>query len=432
MRLLVTNAHTPQAYAIVRALRPHAERVVATYEGEGRLAGLAHASWSRAVDARYHVPSVVADWTAGRLLGDPTPAEVAWVDALVRVCERERIDTIFPSWDPYVFALSKHHARFAALGVTVPVPPFDVAATALDKYKTVVAGESVGFPCPRTYLYESPSQLERIAGDESFPLVIKPRFTSGGHGMAIVRSRAELLDTAPRVASAYGPPLIQEYIPGGNRDSVQFVLAKDGTIVFAFHKRRLRTFRRTARFGTVSETAAPDERLLKTAALVRKAGWWGAMGIETIRDPRDGQDKLMEINPRFPRQVWNRVELGINEPLMCVRIARGEPVETVPSCEPGILFVSPVEDAGLFLLQVADRAVYQWRTQVGGEPLLDPSCTPLSVREQWRAYRSTYRRPGRRVFDPYFTNAWRDPVPSLLWWMQFTTWLVGGRAQLGR
>ena len=26
----------------------------------------------------------------------------------------------------------------------------------------------------------------------------------------------------------------------------------------------------------------------------QQLGWWGAMGIETIRDPRDGQDKLME------------------------------------------------------------------------------------------------------------------------------------------
>jgi glutathione synthase/RimK-type ligase-like ATP-grasp enzyme len=432
MRLLVTNAHTPQAYAVVRALRPHAERVVATYEGDGWLAGLAHASWSRHVDARYRVPSVVADWTSGRFLGEPTAAELAWVEAMARVCERERIDVIFPSWDPYVFALSKHRERFLRLGVRVPVPPFDVAATALDKYLTVRAGEAVGFPCPRTYLYESPAQLAEIAARETFPLILKPRFTSGGHGMAIVRTVAELLEAAPRIAAAYGPPLVQEYIPGGQRDSVQFVLGKDGTLLFAFHKRRLRTFRRTARFGTVSESASPDERLLKTAALVRKSGWWGAMGIETIRDPRDGQDKLMEINPRFPRQVWNRVELGINEPLMCVRLARDEHVEPVPQCEPGILFVNPVEDVGLFLLQILDLAVYRWRTGVGGEPLLDPECTPLSLRDQWRSYRATYRSTQRKVLDPYTANAWRDPLPSLLWWMQFATWLVGSRTHLGR
>ena len=278
MRVLVTNAHTPQAYAIVRALRPHAERVVATYEGDGWMAALAHASWSRLVDARYRVPSIVADWTGGRFLAEPTAAELAWVEAMARICERERIDVVFPSWDPYVFALSKHQERFARLGVTVPVPPFEVAATALDKYRTVLAGESVGFPCPRTYLYETPEQLESIAGQESFPLVIKPRFTSGGRGMAIVRDRAALRDAAPRVAAAYGPPLIQEYIPGGQRDSVQFVLARDGTIVFAFHKRRLRTFRRdgAVRHGVGDSVAgrapAEDRRARAHVGLVGRDG----------------------------------------------------------------------------------------------------------------------------------------------------------------
>ena len=65
-----------------------------------------------------------------------------------------------------------------------------------------------------------------------------------------------------------------------------------------------------------------------------------------IRDPRDGVDKLMEVNPRFPRQLWNRTELGINEPLMCVQLARGEPVTPVDGYPEGVLFVSPIEDAG--------------------------------------------------------------------------------------
>ena len=43
-------------------------------------------------------------------------------------------------------------------------------------------------------------------------------------------------------------------------------------------------------------------------------------------DPRDGQPKLMEINPRLGIKLWYRTELGINEPMMCLQIARGEKV----------------------------------------------------------------------------------------------------------
>ena len=432
MRLLVTNTHTAQAYAIVRALRPHAERIVALIEGDGLRARLAHVPRSRLVDAACRVTSPVDDWAAGQSGGDNTPAEAAFVRDVSEVCQRERIDVIFPSWDPYVCVLSKNKQHFERLGVTVPVPDFATVLTALDKYRTISMARAIGFPCPRTWAYESVEQLETIARDEGFPLVIKPRFTSGSQGMAIVRTRDGLMTEAPRIARKHGPPLIQEYIPGGDRTSIQFVLDKSGAVAFAFHKNRLRTFRRTARLATVSESARPDERLLTTTPLLRQLGWWGAMGIETIRDPRDGQDKLMEINPRFPRQLWNRVEMGVNEPLMCIRIARGESVEPVREYPLGVLFVSPVEDVQLFGLQLVDRLAHVWRTRIAGRPSVDDSIASAPLGDQWRSFSGTYRGQRRRLWDPYFRYFFQDPVTSLLWWLQFSSWVAGAVKQVGR
>ena len=293
-------------------------------------------------------------WTTGRVAEGPSEVELEYVDVMLRASEREGIDVIFPSWDPYVAVLSRHRATFAARGIVIPVPDFDTVLVALDKQRTIEAARASGFPCPHSYRYESPEQLDAIADAEGFPLVVKPRFTSGSRGMAVVRTRDELQAVVPGIVAAHGAPLVQEYIPGGQRSSVQFVVGRDGTLVFAFQKHRHRTFRRTARFGTVSESTSADERTARALPLVARLGLWGAFGIETIRDPRDGVDKLMEVNPRFPRQVWNRVEAGINEPLLCVRIARGEPVRPVPPCPPGTWFVSPVEDVQLFGLQLLD------------------------------------------------------------------------------
>ena len=432
MRVLVTNPQAPQAYAIIRALRPYATSIVATVEGEGLRARLAHAANSRLVDATHRVPSLVEEWSGGRFTHETTDRERAFVDAVERICGQHQIDVIFPSWDPYVFALSKHRERFDRAGVTVPVPSFDIALTALDKYRTVRLGEQVGFPCPRTYLYESRDQLRAISDEEPFPLVVKPRFTSGGRGMVLVQDRAALEEAVARIATRFGSPLIQEYIPGGQRDSVQLVLDRNGELVFAFHKRRLRTFRRTARFGTVSESAPPEERVLKTASLVSRVGWWGALGVETIRDPRDGLDKLMEINPRFPRQLWNRTELGINEPLMCIGIARHEPVEAVSAYPQGVLFVSPVEDASLFALQLLDRWAYLVRTRILRHGLLDPLTAPLSTWQQAKSFASTYVSRQPKVLDPYSRYFMSDPVASTLWWLQFWTWLAGSCRELGR
>jgi carbamoylphosphate synthase large subunit len=432
MRLLVTNPQAPQAYAIIRALRPHASRIVVAVEGGGWGSRLAHAARSRLVDVRYPVPSPVPEWSAGRVGAEVTPAEQTFLDALLDICARERIDAVFPSWDPYVYAIAKHRARLTAMGITVPVPDFDTVLTALDKYRTVRAAESIGMPCPKTHLYESPEQALAVAEELGYPVVVKPRFTSGGHGMVIARDRPSLVAALPGVVAAHGAPMIQEYIPGGKRDSIQFVVGRDGTLLFAFHKTRHRALRRTARFGTVSESASPDRRIAVTAGLVGRIGWWGAMGIETVRDPRDGRDKLMEINPRFPRQLWNRTALGINEPLMCLRLARGERVEPTAPYRLGVLFVSPVEDTMLMGLQLLDRIAYAVRTRVLMRPELDASASPPPLVAQLREFAATYA-PGReRVWDPYSRHFLDDPIPAALWWLQFTTWLVGAWRQIGR
>ena len=432
MRLLVTNPHAPQAYAIIRALRPHATHVVATIEGDGPLARLAHAAYSRLVDARERVPAPIEGWRQGRISTENTPLEAAYIDAIERICDRDRIDVIYPSWDPYVYVLAKNKARLAARGVAIPVPDFETVLTALDKYRTVQAGQAAGFPCPDTILYESPAQLTEAVSRLRFPMVVKPRFTSGGHGMAIVQDRAALEAALPAIVARHGAPMLQEYIPGGQRDSIQVVLDRDGEVLFAFHKARQRTFRRTARFGTVSESLPPDDRLLESLPLLKRVGWWGAMGIEVMRDPRDGRNKLMEINPRFPRQLWNRTALGVNEPLMCVQLARQQPVAPVPACAPGVLFVSPVEDAQLMLLQLLDSVLFAVRTRILRRDALDASTAPNGLVTQLRHFLRTDRFGRRRVWDPYFRYFWQDPLVASLWWLQFSSWLAGSWRNLGR
>lgn len=432
MNLLVTNTQAPQSYAIVRALRPHASRIVATYESDRPTGRLAPAANSRLVDRRRPVPSPVADWHAGRVDAGNTPREEAFLDAVKQICEEERIDVIFPSWDPYVYVFAKNRAFFEARGIAITVPDFETVLTALDKYRTVIAGRDAGVPCPATYLYDPALPLDDVIAEIGFPIVLKPRFTSGGHGMAIVADRAALNEALPAVLAAHGPPMMQEYIPGGRRDSMQFVVGRDGAPLFVFHKKRSRTLRRTARFGTVSESAPPDDRLEVLLPLVRRLGWWGAMGIETIRDPRDGVHKLMEINPRFPRQLWNRTELGVNEPLMCVRLARGEPVDPVPGCAPGVLFVNPVEDVQLLVLQLVDALVYGFRTRVLRRAPLDGLAAPPPMLDHVRSFARTYRSDRPRLWDPHVRYFLQDPLPAALWWLQFATWMAGGVKQVGR
>ena len=120
MNLIVTNTDSSQSYSIIRALRPYAHRIVATIEGKNRFsAKLSQAANSRFVDRRYHVPSPVEDWWAGNIKRENTEREEAFIQAMARICEEQKIDVIFPSWDPYIYVLSKNKGLFERMGVII-------------------------------------------------------------------------------------------------------------------------------------------------------------------------------------------------------------------------------------------------------------------------------------------------------------------------
>ena len=120
MNLIVTNTDSSQSYSIIRALRPYAHRIVATIEGKNRFsAKLSQAANSRFVDRRYQVPSPVEDWWAGNIKRENTEREEAFIQAMARICEEQKIDVIFPSWDPYIYVLSKNKGLFERMGVII-------------------------------------------------------------------------------------------------------------------------------------------------------------------------------------------------------------------------------------------------------------------------------------------------------------------------
>jgi carbamoyl-phosphate synthase large subunit len=219
---------------------------------------------------------------------------------------------------------SKNKERFEKRGVLIPVPDYETVITPLDKYRTIQAAQETGFPCPRTYLAESEADLKRISDEEGFPLVVKPRFTAGGWGTRIVSDFAELVKQADLTPARQKNYLIQEYIPGQQQQHFNLVLDRQGVlkVVVCREMRRFFLLRLTQNAPTASERIVSSSYALHAGRLVQRLGWWGGMTVQTKIDPRYRVPKLMEINPRLGFTLWNRTEIGINEPLMCLEIPR--------------------------------------------------------------------------------------------------------------
>ncbi len=431
MRLLVTNTRTAQAYAVARALRPCADVIIATTYGPRPLGiwPTCHAAYSRFVDRRYPVPDPERDWHEGRIQPENTEREQAFIDAIVDVCDREKIDTIFPTTDDRIYIFSKNKKMLNERGIVVPVPDYDTVLKPLDKYQTIRCAEEAGFPCPRTYLPESDADVMRIARELNPPWVIKLRFTSGGRGLAIVDQMSELLETTQAVRRHHGMPILQEYIPGRGRQSFYLVLDRDGRARSVFTPKVVRTRGRVTRNQIAAcVTSTPHPLAEHAVRMLRSMGWWGGATIQTKLDERDGQPKLIEVNPRLGVSLWFRTELGINEPLLCLQIASGDPITANADYPLGCILLQPIEDIVNLPFELLDLVVYRLRTAVWRRQAIDPSAPPMTLRERLASYRDQYLGHTSRIYSPYFHYMFEDPLPTLIW----TSKLLQGNVRAAR
>jgi biotin carboxylase len=415
MRLLVTNPWNGQAYCVLRALRPYAARIVATvYREHGLLGRLAPAAVSRAVDGVYRVPFAAHDWQRGRIHDENSESEEAYVQAVLDICARERIDTVFPSWDPEVGILSKNKSRFTTRGITVPVPEWPVLRQAMDKYALAELAAEIGCPCPRTHLPRSLTEAAELAELVGFPLLLKPRCSSGSRGVRLIVRREQLADAIRGVERTFGMPLLQEWVPGrlNRRVNVNATMDRQGLLVTATVRRNERTAFPSFASVTTTQVSIEEPGLVKQVAhLLERLGYSGHASAQFKEDPRDGVAKLLELNCRPGYRVWCSIAAGQNIPWLCVRIERGEPVEALPDPAGLPVFLSPLEDAlafGASMVDWAGHRVGALRTR----ELLGP---PPSLRDILRGYRDTYRAP-RRFLDWYFKALADDPLAGLTWY----------------
>lgn len=416
MNLLITNTDEEQPYLILRALRQEAERIVVTVS-EGNL----FRRWwntsavSRFVSKRYTAPDCTADWRAGRLGHDNTPGEERYIRRIEEICELERIDVIFPSYDAEVFVFSKNKARFARQGVLAVVPDYEALTRILDKSLTLEAARKVGFPIPATHIPEDLDQLRRAAEEIPPPWVLKPRCNAHGANILMVDHPEELAQAYTSLNEIQPRPLVQEYVPARTKRNYYLVVGPDGEIASLVSPRVHRYRRvgvRSACAAVESTRDVPFEPQVR--ALVKELGVWGGLTLQTIVDERDGTLKLMEINPRLGHNTWYQIVLGVNAPLILLRLARGQDPGPIPEVPEGYLLLDPLWDFLHLLGQCVDQSLTWLRRRLRGAPSVGTPYESESIPALLRALRSEYFSRRKRITSPLNRGLLSDPGPPLV------------------
>ncbi|MDS0283704.1 ATP-grasp domain-containing protein [Haloarcula onubensis] len=308
-RTLVLDADSQAGLCVVRSLGKRGVPVTAASDSRRSLGALS----TYAEDAVVHQP--------------PATAPAAFIDELVGVLEDGDYFAVIPVNDATTNVVSRAKARLEATGTTVGVPGWDRAKLAYDKARTFDIAASLSVPTPETHAPEGLDDVERLADDVDYPVVVKSRskYVRDAAGRlrlhrvgddsyadgpdALVATYRDVLATNDHLNSF--PPLVQGYVPGETTTTVG--LADDGDLLAWFQERRLRTTPHSGGNSTVI-TGMRDQRMRDYAAEVVDAlEWTGPLQIEFMHTP-DDEYYLIEVNGRYWGSVPLAVDSGVDVP----------------------------------------------------------------------------------------------------------------------
>ncbi len=158
-----------------------------------------------------------------------------------------------------------------------------------------------GLPTPRILVPAGEDELAAAAAQLRFPVMLKPiESRPGRQGMNLVASREDLMPCYRGIDDP-GNILCQEYIPGGDQDVWVFNGYFDATsrCLAAFTGRKIR--QHPAHMGLIALGVCErnDEVRALTERFLMAVGYQGVVDIGYRWDRRDGQYKVLDINPRL-------------------------------------------------------------------------------------------------------------------------------------
>jgi predicted ATP-grasp superfamily ATP-dependent carboligase len=208
--------------------------------------------------------------------------------------------------------------------------------TLSNKWNLYQLAKQHGIPTPETVMPLSRADVIRYAENATFPVVLKSAdaFVPNMPPKAIVYNKTELLEKYDAAAQAGSANyVLQEYIPGGD-DSVWICNGYfgDGSECKAiFTGRKLRQVNRTgiASLG-ICVPVEPVER--QSRFFMQVLGYEGALDVGYRYDARDGQYKVLDVNPRIGGCFrLFRATKGLDVVRVCYMHLTGQ---TIPPTEP--------------------------------------------------------------------------------------------------
>lgn len=232
----------------------------------------------------------------------PRIDDPAYLDTILDICRKEKINAVTTLIDPEIELLAKNRARFEEIGVEVLAPYTETAELCFDKFKMYQHLTAHGVPTPDTWGDYASAMAAVESGSLVFPVFVKPRTGSGSVGARKVQN-AEILKSLCEA----DPSLIIQRLMTGDLDADVYIDTISHKAVSAFSKRKLET-----KIGGASKTISfKDEKLFDFIQRITDLlKFNGPVDMDFFY--QDGTYYLSEVNPRFGGAYLHAYGAGVD------------------------------------------------------------------------------------------------------------------------
>jgi predicted ATP-grasp superfamily ATP-dependent carboligase len=260
------------------------------------------------VEADPWTPAFYSRYNRGKLWLDvetaPVEPALQQLESLANRIGRRPL--LIPTTDNATIFVDAHAAQLCEW-FRFPRQPHGLVERLCSKREMYSLARQFGIPTAQTLFPQNRDEVLRFLSSAEFPIMLKAidgtrLYQRFGKKMFIVRSRKELLEFYDRMESPEAPNLmLQEYIPGGDDTVWMFngYFNADSECLAGFTGKKIRqspVYTGSTTLGVCLRNDPVDDL---TRRFMKSVGYRGILDVGYRYDARDGQFKVLDVNPRI-------------------------------------------------------------------------------------------------------------------------------------
>ena len=229
--------------------------------------------------------------------------EPGYIDVILDICKKDKIDGVLSLIDPELSILAKNEAKFNEVGTKVVGSSYELCEMSIDKMQMYGWLKSHGYHCARSWMDKEQFYKAVDGGEVSYPAFVKPCRGSASINISKVCDK----ETVEMLFSHNENLMIQEYLDGQEIGADVYIDTISGEVVSIFTKKKI-----LMRAGETDKSVSfKDQKLFDLIEkFVKEAGFRGEIDIDIFEI--DGEYYISEVNPRFGGGYPHAYECGVD------------------------------------------------------------------------------------------------------------------------